>query len=74
MTDHLVPALARFVRSIAVLAMPAESQTQWLDSLGLPGGARIADELALGFDDGFGAAAAVRGTRVGRGAGRREAA
>jgi hypothetical protein len=52
-TEHLVAALARFVRSIAVLALPAEGQRQWLDSLGLPGEVEIADELALEFDDGF---------------------
>ncbi len=42
-----------FVRSIAVLDFPADDQTRWLDSLGLPGGAGVADELALEFDDGF---------------------
>jgi len=48
-----VPALVRFIRSIAVLVLPAENQVQWLNSLGLPGNAAVADELAQEFDDGF---------------------
>jgi hypothetical protein len=51
--DALGPALARFVRSVALLALPAEEQTRWLNSFGLPGEAALADELALEFDDGF---------------------
>lgn len=42
-----------FVRSIAILALDAEGQVDWLQSLGLPGRAALADELALEFDDGF---------------------
>lgn len=53
MNDSLVPALVRFIRSVAVLALPAEGQVQWLSSLGLPGDAAIADELAQEFDDRF---------------------
>ncbi len=53
MTEILVAALVRFVRSIAVLALPAEGQLRWLNSLGLPGKAAVADELAHEFDDGF---------------------
>lgn len=49
MDESLVPALVRFIRSVAVLALPAEGQVQWLNSVGLP----IADELAQEFDDRF---------------------
>jgi hypothetical protein len=44
---------ARFLRSVAVLALPAAAQVDWLRSLGL-GEPGLADELALEFDDGFG--------------------
>jgi hypothetical protein len=53
MNDSLVPALVRFIRSVAVLALPAEGQERWLNSFGLPGEAAIADELAQEFDDRF---------------------
>lgn len=49
----LVRPLVSFVRSIAVPALPADQQRQWLNSLGLPGTAGIADELALEFNDGI---------------------
>ena len=46
-------ALVAFVRSVSVLALDAAGQLAWLASLGLPGTAALADELALEFDDGF---------------------
>ncbi|GAA4529340.1 hypothetical protein [Amycolatopsis samaneae] len=52
MNEKPVMALVGFVRSIAVLALPADGQIRWLNSLGLPGGAAIADELAQEFGDG----------------------
>lgn len=33
--------------------MDAQAQVEWLNSLGLPGTAALADELALEFDDGY---------------------
>jgi hypothetical protein len=53
MDEAIVPALVRFMRSIAVLALPAGQQLRWLESLGAPGAAAGTDELALDFDDGF---------------------
>lgn len=53
MSDLNVGTLVRFLRAIAVLALPAKSQIAWLQSLGLPGEPRFADELALEFDDGY---------------------
>ena len=53
MSEVQVGFLVRFLRAIAVLAMPWSSQREWLSSLGLPGEPRFADELALEFDDGF---------------------
>lgn len=53
MTLPAVITLAAFVRSIAILAMDARTQIEWLNSLGLPGRAALADELALEFDDGY---------------------
>jgi hypothetical protein len=53
MDEAIVPFLVRFVRSVAVLALPAEHQLRWLESLGAPGAAASTDELALEFDDGF---------------------
>ncbi|MBB4905042.1 hypothetical protein [Actinophytocola algeriensis] len=52
MNEGLVPSLVKFMRSLAVLGLPAESQVQWLNSLGLPGNAYEADELAHEFGDG----------------------
>ena len=46
-----VRSLAQFLRSLAVLAMDAQGQLEWLRSLGL-GEPGIADEVALEFDDG----------------------
>jgi hypothetical protein len=48
-----VPAVAAFVRAIAVLALDSDSQVAWLRSLGLPGEPYYADELAEEFHDGF---------------------
>jgi hypothetical protein len=48
----LSPAhLARFVRAVAVLALPADGQETWLRSLD-PANPPI-DEIALEFDDGY---------------------
>ena len=52
MTDVHPSSLARFVRSIAILALPARDQVDWLRSLGL-GEPGFADELAMEFDDGM---------------------
>lgn len=51
MTQINPAELARFVRAVAVLALPAEEQVAWLSSLrmGEPG---FADELALELEDG----------------------
>jgi hypothetical protein len=50
--DDLSPAfLGEFVRAIAILALPAESQIAWIDGLGVE--VAGVDELALEFDDGF---------------------
>jgi hypothetical protein len=51
--ENLVPALVWFVRSVAVLALPAEDQVRWLNSIGFRGESALADELAMEFDDGF---------------------
>jgi hypothetical protein len=49
--DEPGPGLAvAFVRSVAVLALPAEAQTEWLRGNGVY---PSTDELALTFDDGF---------------------
>lgn len=53
MTLPAVASLAAFLRSIAILAMDTQTQVDWLNSLGLPGTAALADELALEFDDGY---------------------
>lgn len=42
--------LARLVRSVAILALPADDQVAWLRSLGL-GEPGLADEVALEFGD-----------------------
>jgi hypothetical protein len=52
MSPYLPHLFARFVRSVAVLALPATGQVAWLGSLGVDVG-DCADELALEFDDGF---------------------
>lgn len=52
MTGPSVGSLVAFIRSIALLALDAQSQVAWLSSLGLPGLPAVADELALEFDDG----------------------
>ncbi|MEV6598561.1 hypothetical protein AB0M36_17040 [Actinoplanes sp. NPDC051346] len=41
-----------FVRSVAVLGLPADAQVAWLQQL-FTDTARSVDELALEFDDGF---------------------
>lgn len=53
MTATFATNLVQFIRSIAVLALPAEDQVQWLNSLGLPGKAAIVDEMAQEFGNGF---------------------
>lgn len=52
MSEIYAGALARFVRSIAILALPGESQSYWLASLNMPGEVRYVDELALELQDG----------------------
>lgn len=42
-------SLANLVRSIAVLALPADDQAEWIDSLGV---GPVVDELALELGDG----------------------
>ena len=49
MTDIHPSSIGRFVRAVAVLALPAEGQLAYLASIGVPDGV---DELALEFDDG----------------------
>jgi hypothetical protein len=51
-SPELGHVLARFIRAIAVLALPWNLQLEWLRSLGLgePGNC---DELALEFDEGY---------------------
>lgn len=49
MTEIHPSSLGRFVRAVAVLALPAEAQLAYLTSIGVPDGV---DELALEFDDG----------------------
>jgi len=49
MTEIHPSSLGRFVRAIAVLALPAEGQLAFLDSIGVP---HNVDELAWEFDDG----------------------
>lgn len=44
--------LAAWVRAIGILALPADQQATWLDSLG-PVAAWNIDELGLEFDDGY---------------------
>ncbi len=44
--------LASLVRALAVLAMPAADQVDWLRSLGVLGDSPNADELALELSDG----------------------
>lgn len=44
--------LAAWVRAVGVLALPAEQQATWLDSLG-PVAAWNVGELGLEFDDGY---------------------
>lgn len=46
-------SLVAFLRAMAILALNAPDQVTWLNSLGLPGTAALADELALEFDDGY---------------------
>jgi len=43
--------LAKLMRSVAILAMPYDSQAVWLSSVGL-GDPEFADELALELEDG----------------------
>ncbi len=42
-------SLNRFIRAVAILALSAEAQLEYLTSIGVPDGV---DELALEFDDG----------------------
>ncbi|MCO7237735.1 hypothetical protein [Aeromicrobium sp. CnD17-E] len=51
MTDLHPRTLATFVRSVALLAMPAGAQIAWLESLGL-GAPLYSDELALELESG----------------------
>jgi hypothetical protein len=44
--------LAAFIRAVAVLALPATDQVEWLGTLA-PGSPVGCDELALEFDDGW---------------------
>lgn len=53
MSEMQVASLVAFLRSVAMLAMAAPEQVAWLNTLGLPGEAAIADELALEFNDGY---------------------
>ena len=52
MTEISGGQLARFISATALLALPAESQALWLNSLDLPNEPAYADELATQFDDG----------------------
>jgi hypothetical protein len=52
MVDLYPSRLAAFVRSIAVLALPASGQEAWLETLG-PVASWNVSELGLEFDDGF---------------------
>lgn len=52
MSEVAVRSLARFLRSVAVLAMDASGQIEWLGSLGLGEPAGVVDEIALEFDNG----------------------
>jgi hypothetical protein len=52
MGDLYPSRLAAFVRSIAVLALPAAGQEAWLETLG-PVASWNVSELGLEFDDGF---------------------
>ena len=51
MTEVSSSVLARLVRSVAILALPFDSQIDWLRHLGL-GEPEYADELALELADG----------------------
>jgi hypothetical protein len=53
MTLPAVRTLVVFMRAIAVLALPAPAQMEWLRSLGLPGEPAVSDEIAQEFDDGY---------------------
>lgn len=50
MTAPSPALLAKFVRSVAVLALPFDNQVAWLSSLGL-GDPEFVDELALELED-----------------------
>lgn len=45
-------SLGRFVRALAVLALPSTAQIAWLESLGVDV-SHSADELAMEFEDGY---------------------
>jgi hypothetical protein len=49
MTEIHPSSLGRFVRAIAVLALPAEGQLEYLVAVGAP---ENIDDIALEFDDG----------------------
>jgi hypothetical protein len=49
MTEIHPSSLARFIRSVAVLALAAPEQLAYLAAVGIPEGV---DELAMEFDDG----------------------
>ncbi|WP_377325655.1 hypothetical protein ACFJIY_11220 [Pimelobacter simplex] len=51
MTGPHPALLAKFVRSVALLALPYDSQVAWLASLGM-GEPEFADELSLELEDG----------------------
>jgi hypothetical protein len=52
MSTETCSGVAKFVRALAVLALPSGEQLAWLRSLGL-GEPGECDELALEYDDGF---------------------
>lgn len=51
MTQVSAAELARLVRAVAILALPAEGQIAWLSSLGM-GEPGFSDELALELENG----------------------
>ena len=51
MTEPHPGLLVKLVRSVALLALPHQSQVTWLESLGL-GAPGFADELAMELEDG----------------------
>ncbi|MFI6425150.1 hypothetical protein [Promicromonospora sp. NPDC050880] len=51
MTEISPAELAKLVRAVAVLALPADGQIAWLSSLGM-GEPGFADELAMELEDG----------------------